>query len=135
MLCLAAGVIAGLWGNAGWILHLLASGIVPFLCYQVGYRIEARRIVYLALLLLFGGQLLGFFLALPIQTGSEDQRGLTGGSLFCLFVWVILVGIPAAESGVTAAREERLRGHCPACEYDLTGNTSGRCPECGHVIG
>ncbi len=23
------------------------------------------------------------------------------------------------------------RGHCPACGYDLTGNTSGRCPECG----
>jgi len=22
-------------------------------------------------------------------------------------------------------------GHCPRCDYDLTGNTSGRCPECG----
>jgi hypothetical protein len=22
-------------------------------------------------------------------------------------------------------------GHCPACGYDLTGNVSGRCPECG----
>jgi hypothetical protein len=22
-------------------------------------------------------------------------------------------------------------GHCPACNYDLTGNTTGRCPECG----
>ena len=24
-------------------------------------------------------------------------------------------------------------GHCTRCEYDLTGNTSGRCPECGGV--
>jgi hypothetical protein len=22
-------------------------------------------------------------------------------------------------------------GHCHKCDYDLTGNTSGRCPECG----
>lgn len=22
-------------------------------------------------------------------------------------------------------------GHCRRCDYDLTGNTSGRCPECG----
>ena len=23
-------------------------------------------------------------------------------------------------------------GHCPTCNYNLTGNQSGRCPECGH---
>ena len=26
------------------------------------------------------------------------------------------------------------RGHCGQCEYDLTGNTSGVCPECGWRI-
>jgi hypothetical protein len=25
-------------------------------------------------------------------------------------------------------------GHCPFCEYDLRGNASGRCPECGTPI-
>ena len=25
-------------------------------------------------------------------------------------------------------------GHCHKCGYDLTGNTSGRCPECGESI-
>jgi len=25
-------------------------------------------------------------------------------------------------------------GHCQECGYDLTGNVSGRCPECGTVI-
>jgi hypothetical protein len=29
----------------------------------------------------------------------------------------------------------RRRGHkCPACGYDLTGNVSGRCPECGRPV-
>ena len=26
-------------------------------------------------------------------------------------------------------------GVCPICGYDLTGNVSGRCPECGRKIG
>ncbi len=25
-------------------------------------------------------------------------------------------------------------GHCPKCDYDLTGNVSGVCPECGTEI-
>ena len=25
-------------------------------------------------------------------------------------------------------------GHCERCGYDLTGNVSGRCPECGDVV-
>jgi hypothetical protein len=25
-------------------------------------------------------------------------------------------------------------GYCPKCRYDLTGNTSGICPECGEQI-
>ena len=28
-------------------------------------------------------------------------------------------------------RRRRLKGLCLACGYDLTGNVSGRCPECG----
>jgi hypothetical protein len=33
---------------------------------------------------------------------------------------------------VARIRRSRLRpGHCPACGYDLTGNVSGVCPECG----
>jgi hypothetical protein len=23
---------------------------------------------------------------------------------------------------------------CPACHYNLTGNSSGTCPECGHAV-
>jgi len=31
-------------------------------------------------------------------------------------------------------RRRRKRGLCVACAYDLTGNTSGLCPECGAPI-
>ena len=29
----------------------------------------------------------------------------------------------------------KAHGLCPGCGYDLTGNTSGACPECGMPIG
>lgn len=32
------------------------------------------------------------------------------------------------------AERRRLRGLCTQCEYDLTGNVSGVCPECGTRI-
>lgn len=31
-------------------------------------------------------------------------------------------------------RRRRRKGHCQRCGYDLTGNTSGVCPECGERI-
>lgn len=33
-------------------------------------------------------------------------------------------------------RDRRItpRGHCQRCGYDLTGNVSGRCPECGETL-
>ena len=38
-------------------------------------------------------------------------------------------------SAVIYQIRKRLRkGYCVACDYDLTGNVSGRCPECGTPI-
>jgi hypothetical protein len=45
--------------------------------------------------------------------------------------WICLLamGLPAT---VLWWRDRRARpGYCPSCGYDLTGNVSGRCPECG----
>jgi hypothetical protein len=44
-----------------------------------------------------------------------------------------LVGITLAICLVLARMRAKLHdpGHCVSCGYDLTGNVSGRCPECG----
>lgn len=54
-------------------------------------------------------------------------------SLVPFWIPLLLVALPTA---VLYWRDHRCRlppGHCNKCGYDLTGNTSGRCPECGNV--
>ncbi|OWY70390.1 hypothetical protein B7486_16510 [cyanobacterium TDX16] len=60
-------------------------------------------------------------------------RGMGTGSTFIPFG--LPVAILAAVSWFTLrkARRRIAEGHCVQCGYDLTGNTSGRCSECGAV--
>jgi hypothetical protein len=46
------------------------------------------------------------------------------------WLMMVCVGLP---TGFLWWRDRRRRplGHCQQCGYDLTGNVSGRCPECG----
>lgn len=58
-----------------------------------------------------------------------------GDWVYKLPLWVpfVIVGIPTA---ALWRRDRRFpAGHCQSCGYDLTGNKSGVCPECGCNIG
>lgn len=50
-----------------------------------------------------------------------------------LWIPLVVIGVPAGLLWWRGYRRPR-RGHCPRCGYDLTGNVSGRCPECGAVV-
>lgn len=58
--------------------------------------------------------------------GFDDSRRLTAVIGGCL-------AVPASFSAIKrVVRSRRVRnGHCNKCGYNLFGNTSGRCPECG----
>lgn len=53
-------------------------------------------------------------------------------SILLLFVGLNFVSI--AEQRCRERRDREARGQCPSCGYDLTGNVSGVCPECGDVV-
>ena len=42
-----------------------------------------------------------------------------------------MAGVAWWERPGVVAEVRRRRGQCVRCGYDLTGNTSGTCPECG----
>ena len=45
-------------------------------------------------------------------------------------VVLLLIATPLLRLGSARA----IPGHCVECDYDLTGNVSGRCPECGRPV-
>jgi hypothetical protein len=47
---------------------------------------------------------------------------------------VVLVALAAYTGRLWWRDRPAPPGHCPHCAYNLRGNVSGRCPECGHVI-
>lgn len=55
-------------------------------------------------------------------------------TVFALVVPIWMIFVPCALVSLLfyrRARRKRLIGCCSTCEYNLTGNTSGTCPECG----
>jgi hypothetical protein len=47
---------------------------------------------------------------------------------------LVIVAVPAALLWWVDRHPDPLPGHCRKCGYDLTGNVSGRCPECGERV-
>jgi len=71
-----------------------------------------------------------------IQTRPEIYS-VAGGQVAIVPFWlVIAVFCPIAfVQWRRTIRELRIPpGHCPTCGYDLTGNISGVCPECGGKV-
>ena len=56
-------------------------------------------------------------------------------SVVTIPLWIPLV-VVAIPTGFLWRRERRRTppGHCPHCRYNLTGNVSGVCPECGRKV-
>jgi hypothetical protein len=48
-------------------------------------------------------------------------------------LWIPL-GVMLPPTAWVWLNDRRRRGACPRCRYDLTGNTTGVCPECGARI-
>ena len=52
-----------------------------------------------------------------------------------LATWVVLRGLRVLSDGrLREPRPKHPLGHCLDCGYNLTGNVSGICPECGTPV-
>jgi len=126
------------------ILSLLAS--VPLLGYLIGRRrggafFVARQrpgLVAFYRVLLIGGSLCLFFCI--VMVFSDPAPGVVGSmamgfaGLAGVFVLeMLLIGLGLFGGFVFSGRHYPP-GHCQRCGYNLRGNVSGRCPECGKPI-
>lgn len=64
------------------------------------------------------------------------QFASSGKNSFAMLPCWILLSMAVVPTGALIWRDHRRipPGHCKKCGYDLTGNTSGRCPECGKGV-
>jgi CBS-domain-containing membrane protein len=53
-------------------------------------------------------------------------------SLLFAAAWVVIVVMARGIARAILARFRTRKGHCPACDYDLTGVAGPVCPECGY---
>jgi hypothetical protein len=89
--------------------------------------------------------LLSSFIAATQAFPRDDVRWVnsplpvygTSGSPPARFVvvplWLSLAAALVLTSVLWLADRRPAPGHCQHCGYDLTGNVSGRCPECGEA--
>jgi hypothetical protein len=70
----------------------------------------------------------------PPYTRLPAWRSIGPGWEFTVPTWVVFLVVVVLT--VIAFRLSAVpEGCCLKCGYDLTGNVSGRCPECGGAIG
>lgn len=74
----------------------------------------------------------GFIANGYLAVGSEDAIGMAGTTWVAGQCLVTSMGILIWAQRLFLAKDAHL---CRRCEYDLTGNTSGACPECGTPVG
>ena len=73
---------------------------------------------------------------LPSYTRSAvllDDGTTPSWTVWSVPIWMPFLLTVAASSYLCWIDRRPLPGHCP-CGYDLTGNVSGTCPECGRGI-
>jgi hypothetical protein len=119
-----------------WLL-LLGTGLgpaIPFDAARKKHRLPTRNWPLRGLVVSVVGLVLGFLGWISSEkTGQAHTRPLLG-------TWLVVMGIVAVSAICVLLRRSylagerelwRRQGRCDACGYDLSGNESGRCPECG----
>lgn len=77
--------------------------------------------------------ILGIIMGLVALLGDTDAGTRTVSAVMA-FLFVTLGGILLRRGRFMPTISKHALGHCAHCDYDLKGNTSGVCPECGERL-
>jgi hypothetical protein len=108
-------VVRFVWGLVGWLILavLLVAGVPQ------AFRVPWHRAVLGAVIV--SGV---FFVFAFVMASIQEAR---------VFWWTLRWWWWSRRMGRWVTRRDALlaEGRCTSCAYDLTGNVSGVCPECG----
>jgi uncharacterized membrane protein len=116
-------------GAEAFAASLLAYPVLGLLCGVVCAFLIPRTAAWRTVAVLV--------LANPATYGLLAYVVLGGGSFLGAIVWVWVATAVASSGGcygVSCLRRDRPAHLCAGCGYNLTGNVSGICPECGRII-
>jgi len=70
--------------------------------------------------------------SIQTPTGAFMDVGIVAGALFMLLLWMVsALGVCLRHRSLKRVEPDTSHVYCAPCGYDLTGNVSGVCPECG----
>jgi hypothetical protein len=92
-----------------------------FVPYPPHWSYNANHVV-----IVDGGQLVILRLSSPTTRTADVERTLP--------LWVLLPVTAIMPILLWRRLRKRIPGTCTRCGYNLTGNTSGICPECGTTV-
>jgi len=109
-------------GTMGILILVAIAVVVSLICHAFLRRFwPATNLAATAAAMLF-------LVASYIELGYLDPFFPIAFVFGWVYAWFVamIVGIP-----FHIARKPKPPGHCPKCSYNLRGNVSGVCPECG----
>ena len=124
------GVNAGFAEGTVWLCWYRSSEIPP------GSRDVEKEMLGLYYLWSYSYMGLTYQCSDGSRRTVNDARATSLQAPFWLLGTMLLL-YPASSLTVRTFRHlhRRKTGRCLGCGYDLTGNVSGRCPECGEAVG
>jgi hypothetical protein len=123
-----------------WTTGVCLGGAAPLACWLIGWLWKGRGYrrrtwpwlaIYYALTLFCAGYSIVVF---RWCRESWDILWLVCSLSTLTIIVGPLVGLVLLCFAISMSRRHPA-GHCQRCGYDLSGNVSGCCPECGTVVG
>lgn len=113
---------------ASWVFLYFERLISWWIVGSTGAGLVGRRLVGWVI----SGTLIGGAFDIAMVWGLANGVGIQAVFVTAIFAFILILHVVGRRDAL------RLRfanwRYCMNCRYDLTGNLSGRCPECGSVI-
>lgn len=125
----------------GWYVVFLGGGILLYVGYAIlmgwgNRRNKGVRILLILALLHFGAVGLSVWVVPEAWDYEYLKKSFRLAPIFTVasFVPFTLALVVSVYAAVKPRPEQNDAPQCRKCSYNLTGNTSGICPECGEPI-